>query len=81
MLRKEVIVRDFHGLRLKPAAKIARACRGIDSKVTVCKGSEIADASSIDELLRLDAERGSALEIVADGNEEEIAMQRIIGLF
>ncbi len=81
MLHRKVIVRDYHGLRLRPAAKIARACRDIDSKVTISKGREVADATSILEILLLDAGPGSSLEIRAEGIEEEIAIRRILGLF
>ncbi len=81
MLRRRVIVHDFHGLRFRPAAKIAMACRGIDSKITISKGKVFANGNSIMELLLLDAGRGSALEIMADGNEEETAIRKIFDLF
>ena len=81
MLHRKVIVRDYHGLRLRPAVRIDRACRGIDSKVTISKGKEVADASSILEILLLDAGPGSSLEIRAEGIEEEIAIRRVLGLF
>ncbi len=81
MLQRNVIVRDFHGLRMRPAAKIVNVCKNMDSKVTISRGSEIANGNSILELLLLDAEHGCELHIVADGNEEEMAMRNVIGLF
>jgi len=81
MLRRKVFVRDVHGLRLRPAARIVNACRGIDSTVTICKGRENADCKSIWELLLLDAGSGSRLEIVTEGQEEELAMRKVMEIF
>jgi phosphotransferase system HPr (HPr) family protein len=81
MVRKKVIVRDIHGLHLRPAAKIVKACLGMDSKVTLRKGCRNANGRSILELLLLDAESGSEVEIVAEGKEAEIALKRVTGFF
>jgi phosphotransferase system HPr (HPr) family protein len=53
----------------------------VDSKVTLRKGRNNANGSSILELLLLDAESGSEVEIVAEGKEEELAMRRVIEIF
>jgi phosphotransferase system HPr (HPr) family protein len=81
MLRRKVIVSDAHGIYIRPAAKIVQACTGVDSKVTLRKGRNNANGSSILELLLLDAESGSEVEIVAEGTEEELAMRRVIEIF
>lgn len=81
MLRRKVIVRDAHGIYMRPAVRIVQACRSMDSKVTIRKGRMNANAASILELLLLDAKCGSQVEIVADGKEEEGAMRSVIGLF
>ena len=81
MLRRKVIVGDAHGLHMRHVAGIVKACKGMDSKVTICKGHQNANGSSILELILLDAEPGSEIEIVADGKEEETAMRRVMGLF
>jgi phosphotransferase system HPr (HPr) family protein len=81
MIRRKVIVRDAHGIHARPAARIVQACRGMNSKITICKGRRNADASSLLELLLLDAESGSEVEIVTEGMEEETAMRRVIDLF
>jgi phosphotransferase system HPr (HPr) family protein len=81
MLRKKIIIRDAHGLHLRPATRIVKACLGMDSTVTISKGRRNANARSILELLLLDAESGSEIEIVVEGREEEIALKKVIGLF
>ncbi len=81
MLRRKVIIRDAHGIYMRPAARIVQACRGMDSKVTIRKGRNNANGSSVLELLLLDAEGGSEVEIVAEGKEEEIAMRRVLEIF
>ncbi len=53
----------------------------MDSTVTISKGRRNANARSILELLLLDAESGSEIEIVVEGREEEIALKKVIGLF
>ena len=47
MLRRKVIVSDVHGIYIRPAAKIVQACTGVDSKVTLRKGRNNANGSSI----------------------------------
>jgi phosphotransferase system HPr (HPr) family protein len=66
---------------MRPAAKIVKVCRGMDSKVTICKGYKNANGCSILELLLLDAESGSEVEIVAEGKEEESALRKVAGVF
>ncbi len=81
MLRRKVIVRDPHGLYMRPAVRIVQACRSTDSKVTLRKGRRNANGESILELLLLDAASGSEVEIVAEGKEEEVAMRKVMGFF
>ena len=56
MLRKKVIVRNTYGLQVRPATKIAKACLGMDGKITICKGFKNANGRSVFELLLLAAE-------------------------
>ena len=81
MLRRKVIVRDVHGLHLRPAANIVKTCRGISSRITLWKGRNNTEGTSILGLLLLDAQAGSEIEICAEGTDEELAMRRVIALF
>ena len=73
MLPGKIIVRDNHGLHLRPADNIVEACRGFDGNVTICKGCNKATCSSISALLYLDVDSGSEVEILAQGMDEVIA--------
>ena len=81
MLRRKVIVHDIHGLHMRPAIKIVKACRSLDGKVTICKGRNKANGSSILQLLLLDAEPGSEVVIVAEGKKEKVAMRKVAEVF
>jgi phosphocarrier protein len=81
MVRRKVIVGNVYGIHIRPAINIAMACMGMDSKVTIRNGLKNANCFSILELLQLEANFGSEVEIVVEGTDEERGIERIAGLF
>ncbi len=77
MIRKEIEIKAPHGLHLRVAAKIVRANKDSKTKVMFIKDGQIADASSILELLLLGAGENSRVHVTVDGEDEQIAIQNV----
>ena len=82
MKTRQLIVQCEGGLHLRVAAQIVKEMQQHLSTVHVqCKGCPRANACSIFELLKLGAARGTPLEIVADGPDEEAALKALCDVF
>jgi phosphotransferase system HPr (HPr) family protein len=81
MIKKTFVVLEEHGIHARPAAKIAKTCQHLDSKVTLCKGCDQADGCSIIQVLLLAAKQGSEIEVTVEGGNEEATIAEIADLF
>ena len=82
MQTRQLIVQCEGGLHLRVAARIVKAMGHHRSTVHVrCEGCPRANACSIFELLKLGASKGTALEIVAEGPDEEAALRALAEVF
>lgn len=76
----EVEVRSESGLHARPAAAFARAAAGFSSTVrleNVTTARPAADAKSIVGVLSAGVERGHVVRIVADGADEDRAVDTL----
>jgi phosphocarrier protein HPr len=76
-----VVVNTKIGLHLRVAGRVCEQSRRSNSSITVRKGEKIADGRSIIDLLLLDAPSGTELEIVAEGDDEDIIIAEIQRIF
>lgn len=68
---------DPEGLHARNGMRVVMASRAFRAKVTLsCRGNQ-ADAENILEILGLNAVFGECIEITADGEEEEKAMEAV----
>lgn len=81
MKSTSIVIRTKPGLHLRVAGQICEHARTLQSKITVRKGDRIADGRSIIDLLLLDAPEGTELELIAEGDDEEIALAAIKQVF
>ena len=82
MQTRQLTVQCEGGLHLRVAAQIVKQAQRHQAKVRLrCEGCPFASACSVFELLRLGAAKGTAVEIVADGPDEEAALQAQSGIF
>jgi phosphotransferase system HPr (HPr) family protein len=77
MINKEIEIKAPHGLHLRVAAKIVQANKDSKTKVIFVKDGQIADASSILELLLLGAGENSKVHVTVDGENEHEAIQNV----
>ena len=77
MISKEIEIRAPHGLHLRVAAQIVEANKDSKAKVIFLKDGQTADASSILELLLLEAGEHSKIQVTVDGEDEHKAIQDV----
>lgn len=80
MIRREVIIVNTLGLHARAAARFVHLASGFRSQIRVTRGARTMDGKSILGLLLLSAGRGTTIEIAADGEDEQDAIQALAGL-
>ena len=83
MAERRVQVTGRLGLHARAAANLVRVASQFQSQLTLQRvdGSAEADAKSILSILTLAASRGTDLRIVANGDDEQAALDAVVGLF
>ena len=83
MAERTLEVSSRLGLHARAAANLVRVASRFKSKLTLqrLEGGREADAKSILSILTLAASYGTALKLVATGDDEQEALEAIVGLF
>ena len=83
MAERRLQVTGRLGLHARAAANLVRVAGRFKSSLTIHRldGDLEADAKSILSILTLAASRGTELRVVADGVDEEEALDAVVGLF
>ncbi len=76
-VQKDIIVKNKTGLHARPAAMFVQIANKYDSDITIIKEDQEVDGKSIMGILMLAAEKGSAITIVADGDDAEKAVEEL----
>ena len=80
MIHREVTVRNRLGLHARAAARFVHAANGFRSRVTLSRDGRTMDGKSILGILLLAASQGTALELGADGEDEDAALSALAAL-
>ena len=83
MVERTLLIKQRLGLHARAAAKLVRVASAFQSQVQLRRldGDVTADAKSILSVLMLAAGRGTELQAIADGVDEDAAMDAIAQLF
>ena len=79
MKQATVTIVNRAGLQARAASRLAALCAGFDSAVKI-GGERLVDGKSILSLMMLAAAKGSELQVIVDGNDENEAMAAIEAL-
>lgn len=74
VVRASAVLRNRLGLHARPAAVLARALAAFDARVRV----NGANGASVLELMKLGAQQGDRLDVVAEGPQAADAVQRLV---
>ncbi len=80
MIRREVAIRNRLGLHARAAARFVHTASRFRSRVTASRDGRVMDGKSILGILLLAASQGTAIEVAADGPDEEEAMVALVSL-
>jgi len=75
MRERTLKITNETGLHSRPADLFVRTARLYESKITVFKDSKSADAKNIVKVILLNAGKDSEVRIVAEGTDEEEAIE------
>ncbi len=77
---KKFVIRTKYGIHLRPAARIFEIVREHRSKVQIKKDEAVVDARSALGILALNIIYGDEIEVIVDGPDENIVMDKFIDL-
>lgn len=80
MIKSEVIIKNKSGLHARPAGEFAKAASSFRSSIIIEFGSKKLNAKSIINLLSGGINCGSTICIIADGEDEQQAIDRLAEL-
>ena len=80
MTRRDVQIRNRLGLHARAAARFVHTANRFRARVTVARNGKVMDGKSILGILLLAASQGSVLELGADGDDEEAAVEALAQL-
>jgi len=81
MTEKLIVISNRAGIHARPAAVLVQAAKDFKSNVYFEKGSDRINAKSIMGILTLAATYSTELKIIAEGEDEEKAVETIAHLF
>ena len=73
-------VKNPLGMHARPAAFLAQTCVGLTSQITIRCGDKVANGNNVLQLLGLHATDGSTLEIIAEGGDEDAALEKVTAI-
>ena len=83
MQRRIIIITNQLGLHARAAAKLVKLSNGFESNIFLARSEspeKLVDARSIFNVLLLAAAKNASIEIVADGADEEAALEALCRL-
>ena len=77
MIKKPITIRLSSGLEARPVAMLVQVASQYESEIYVESGRKKVNAKSIMGMMSMSFENGSELTIVADGADEEAAVNAL----
>jgi phosphocarrier protein len=81
MTEKNVTVINRAGIHARPSALLVQTTKNFKCNIYIEKKSDRINAKSIMGIITLGATYGTELKIVADGEDEELAVEALVKLF
>jgi len=76
-----MVINNKLGLHARPAMAFVDVASGFSSQIKVRKGQQVVDGKSIMEMMMLAATQGTTLEVSADGDDAQKAIDALQDLF
>jgi phosphocarrier protein len=80
MLEKNIEIINALGLHARAAAKLVNTAAAHQAQISIEFAGQTADAKSIMSVMMLAAAKGSMIKLSCEGDDEQVAMDAIVGL-
>jgi phosphocarrier protein len=80
VIRRQVKISNRLGLHARAAARFVHTAARFEARVTAGRDGRVMDGKSILGILLLGASRGTTIEITAEGEDEEEAVETLVAL-
>ncbi|MGL9769457.1 MAG: phosphocarrier protein Hpr [Sodalis sp. (in: enterobacteria)] len=80
MYQQEITITAPNGLHTRPTAQFVREAKSFSSEITVTSNGKSASAKSLFKLQTLGLTQGTIMTIVAEGEDEQKAVEHLIKL-
>ena len=80
MVTKTIVISNKLGLHARASAKFVGKASEFSSKVEVKKGSKIVNGKSIMGIMMLAASKGTELDLITNGDDEQAAIDALVEL-
>jgi len=80
LIRQKVVIRNKHGLHVRPAALFVRLANKFDAEVILQCGKEKVNGKSITGVLMLGCEKGTEVQLIVKGPDAEQAIKELTQL-
>jgi phosphocarrier protein HPr len=80
VIRRDLAIRNRLGLHARAAARFVHTASRFRSRVTAGRDGRVMDGKSILGILLLAASQGTAIEVTAEGEDEDQAMDALAAL-
>ncbi len=77
----DYLITDELGIHARPAGLLCKLAKSLDSKITIEKGEESADAARVIALMGLCVKNGDSIHITVDGGDEEKSSEALKAFF
>ena len=81
MIEKTVTIVNRAGIHARPSALLVQSTKNYKSNIYFEKGTDRINAKSIMGIITLGAAYGTEIKIIADGEDEEDAVNTLVRLF
>jgi phosphocarrier protein len=77
MIQTRITIINKYGLHARAAAKFVTTASSFSSKISMGKDAQMVDAKSIMSVMMLAAAKGTELDLLIDGDDEQHALDAI----
>jgi len=80
MRKIQILIINRLGLHARAAAKFVTLAGGFQSEITLMRKTQKVSGKSIMGVMMLAAGRGVSLELIVDGPDEDLAVEKLVAL-
>jgi phosphocarrier protein len=81
MVEKTVTIQNRAGIHARPSAMLVQTAKDFQSNIYLEKGNDRINGKSIMGILTLGASFGTELKVIAEGEDEQKALEAMVNLF